>query len=116
MAATDGSGRERDEAAREALQQIDARQPGPLAVGREQLVGLLRLDPPAAQRRQQLYEAEGAGEAPGVGGEPPFAAAEPPERDDPDRPRADAALALQPRGDAVARHLLQPLEVDRAAE
>ena len=43
-------------------------------------------------------------------------AAEPLEADDADRPRAEAALALQPRRDRVGRLRLQPLEVERAAE
>ena len=58
--------------------------------GREQLVGLLGLDPSAAERRGELHEAE-------VAGEPALVAAEALEADDADRPRPEAALALEPR-------------------
>ncbi len=43
-----------DEAGRPAAQQEHPRKPLPLAVGREELLGLDRLDPPAAQARHQL--------------------------------------------------------------
>ena len=44
-------------------QEIHAREPGPLAVGLEQGVGLLGLDPPSPERRGELHEPEIAREA-----------------------------------------------------
>src|SRR5262249_2087115 len=66
--------RDRDQPARPGLQQVDARQPGPLAVGLKQLGRLPRLDPAALQRRLELDEAE-------VGDEPAVVAAEALEED-----------------------------------
>ena len=47
---------------------------------------------------------------------PALVAAEPFQADDADRPRAEAALALEPVGDRGGRQLLQALELQRAAE
>ena len=95
------------EPALEPLQQEDAREPLPLGVRGEELRGLARLGPASAERREELDEAE-------VVHEPRVVAAEPLERDDPDRPRADAALATEPRERVGSPS--QPLEVDRARE
>ena len=59
--------------------------------------------------RRQLDEAE-------VADEPVVVAAEPFEADDADRPRPEAALALEPRRDGGGRDVVQPLELDRAAD
>ena len=90
-------------------EEVDAREAGPLAVWLEQDVGLLGLDPPAPERGGELDEAEIARQA-------ALVPAEPFERDDADRPRAEAALALEAPRDDVGRQLLQPLEVEPAAE
>ena len=79
-----------------ARQEVHAREPGPLLVRREQRVRLLRLDPAAPQRGGELDEAE-------IAREPALVAAEPLEADDADRPRPEAALALQPSRDRVGR-------------
>ena len=90
-------------------QQVHARDPGPLAVGLEEGVGLLGLDAPAPELRRELDEPEVAREA-------PLVAAEPLEADDAGRPGPEAALALEPlRGD-LGREPLQLLEVGAAAE
>src|SRR5580765_3156339 len=104
-----GSFRQRHEAFGERVQQVDAREPGPLAVRLEQLDGLPALDPAAAQRGEELDEAE-------VGDEPAVVATEALEEDDPDRPWPETALAEQPVGRRLARERTQPLEVERAAD
>ena len=43
-------------------------------------------------------------------------AAEPFEADDAGRPRAEAALALDPADDGVGRQIVEPLELEAAAE
>ena len=90
-------------------QQVDAREPGPLAVRGEQRVGLLGLDPAAREGGGELDQAEIALQA-------SFVATEPLEADDADRPRAQAPLALQACGCGVGRLRLQALEIERAAE
>ena len=69
-------------------QQVHAREPGPLAVGLEQRVGLLGLDAPSPERRGELHEPE-------IAREPALVAAEPLEADDARRPGAEPALALE---------------------
>src|SRR4051812_39899920 len=101
-------GRERNEAAPVPGQQVDAREPGPLAVGLEQLGRLPRLDPAAAQLGEQLHEPE-------VALETPLAPAETLQADDADRPRPEAPLALEARGDGVGRELAQALELELPA-
>ena len=85
-------------------QQVHAREPGPLAVGLEEGVRLLRLDAPPPERGGQLDEAE-------IAREPALVAAEPLEADDADRPGPEPALALEPPRDGVGRERLQRLEV-----
>src|SRR5438034_1611665 len=92
-----------------ARQEVDAREPRPLLVGREQLVRLLGLDPAAPERRGELDEAE-------VAREPVLVASETLEADDADRPRAETAFALQAPCCRVGREPFQLLELDRAAE
>ena len=89
-------GRQRDQPAAEAGDQVDAREAGPFAVRLEQLGRLPRLDRPAASAISELHEAE-------VADEPVLLAAEPLEADDADRPRPEPALALEPGGDGVGR-------------
>ena len=72
-------------------QQIHAREPGPLAVGLEQGVGLLGLDAPAPERRGELDEPE-------IAREPALVAAEPLEADDAGRPRARARARARAAG------------------
>src|SRR5439155_24343344 len=91
------------EAGAVARQQVDAREARPLLVGSEQLVRLLRLDPPAPKRCRALDQAE-------VACEPVLVAAEALEADDPHRPRAETALALQPARSCFRREALQLLE------
>src|SRR4029077_4526029 len=80
--------RARDQSPCEAHEEVDAREPRPLAVRLEQLRGLPCLDVrPAAQRAQELDEAEVADEA-------MLEAAQSFEADDGGRPRPEAALAL----------------------
>ena len=99
---------QRDQTPGEPAQQVDARETLPLLVGLEQRRRLVRLDPAAPQRLAELEQAEVADEA-------ALVAAEPLERDHADGPRADAALAQQPRCDCIDRQRLQPLEIERAA-
>src|SRR6185437_8077402 len=100
--------RQRDQAAAEAGEEIDAREAGPLAVRLEQLRRLPALHGAAAQRAQELDEPE-------VADEPVLEAAEPLEADDARRPRAEAALALDPADDHVGRQVVEPLELEAAA-
>ena len=86
-------------------QEIHAREPGPLAVGLEQGVGLLGLDAPAPERRGELHEPEIAREA-------ALVAAEPLEADDAGRPGPEPALALEPLRHDRGREALQLLEVE----
>src|SRR4051812_30167671 len=95
--------------ARVAREQVHARDAGPLAVRLEQLGRLPALDLTAAQHAQELDESE-------VADEPVVHAAEPFEADDADRPRAEAALALEPLRDDSRRLTVQALELDRAAQ
>ena len=91
-------GRHGHEAACPARQQVHRCQPRPLAVRREQLLRLPTLHAPAAERAEQLHEPEVADEA-------VIPAAEPLQRDDAERPRAEPALAEQPRRDVRRRHV-----------
>ena len=77
------------ESGRVSRQQVHAREPGPLAVGLEQGVGLLGLDAPSPELRGELDEPE-------VAREPALVAAEALEADDAGRPRPEPALALEP--------------------
>src|ERR671935_3036818 len=52
-----------DQASPEACEQIGRREPRPVAIGREQLLGLPRLGPAPAQRGEELHEAEVVDEA-----------------------------------------------------
>src|SRR6266550_260254 len=92
-----------------ARQQVDTREARPLPVGREQRVGLLGLDPPAPERGGELDEAE-------VAREPVLVAAKALEADDPDRPGAEPAFALEPLCGRAGREPLELLELERAAE
>ena len=76
-------------------QEVHAREAGPLAVGREQLVGLVGLDPAPPQRGGELREAQVAVEA-------VLVAAEALEADDAERPGAEPALAGEPGDDRGA--------------
>src|SRR5262249_2085959 len=82
------------------------RQSLPFAVRLEQLPCLPALDEAAAHGGQQLHEAEVTDHA-------AVEAAEALDEDDADRPRAEAALALQPLGDRVALLVEELLEPDR---
>src|SRR5439155_11610352 len=82
------SGAQRHEPAREAPEQVQACEPGPLLVGLEQDVRLLGLDRPAPQRSRELHQPEVTREAEPV-------AAEPVEADDTDRPRPEPPLASE---------------------
>src|SRR5581483_1500429 len=93
----------------EGGEHVDAREPGPLAVGLEQLVRLLGLGTAAPQRGHELDE-------PQVAGEPALVAPEPVQADDADRPRAEPRLAEQPPCHRVGGLPPQALEVERAAE
>ncbi len=97
---------QRDQPAREAGQQVDARQSCPLGVRLQQLGGLGSLDPASAERGAELHQPQVADEA-------DLVAPEPLQRDDTDRPRPEAALALQPRRGGVDRHVAQPLGIER---
>src|SRR5581483_2485446 len=101
--------RDRDEPPRIAREQIDAREPGPLAVGREQLGSLPPVDPSAAHRAEELDEPE-------IPYQPSLEAPEALQADDADRPGPEPSLALEPLGDGVGRLLFQPLQLERAAE
>src|SRR4051795_89141 len=68
------------------VEQVHARETGPLAVGLEQLGRLPALDPAAAQRGAELHEPE-------VGDEAAVVAAEALQEDDAHRPRAEPALS-----------------------
>src|SRR5580765_1389265 len=111
MARSLGGGRlrELDQAKHVGIQHVDAREPGPLAVGLEELGGLPRLDPAALQRRLELDEPE-------IGDEPAVVAPEPFEGDHADRPWAQPALAQQPLWRSVSGKRAQPLEVERPAD
>src|SRR6188768_2963411 len=77
-----------------ARQEIHTREPGPLAVRRQQHVGLLGLDTASPKCGGELHEPE-------VAREPALVAAEAFEADDADRPRPDAAFAEQPGGNGL---------------
>src|SRR3954465_220461 len=91
------------------VEQVHARETGPLAVGLEQLGRLPTLDPTATQRGAELHEPE-------VGDEPAVVAAEALQEDDPYRPRPEPALSQQPVGGGIAWPVAQPLQLDRAAD
>src|SRR3954470_4970172 len=92
-----------------ARQQVDAREPCPLAVWGEELVRFLGLDAPAPQLRGELDEAE-------VPCETALVAAETFEADDSHRPGPEPPFALEPARHRVGRERFEPLELDRAAE
>src|SRR6266545_1711285 len=104
-----GSRPQRDESAAVAGQHVHARQPGPLAVGLEQLGRLPALHPAAAHGRQELDQTE-------VAHEPALVAAEPLQTDDACRPGAEPALLLEPARDRLGGQVAQPFEVERSAE
>ena len=64
---------------------------------------------PAPERRGELRQTE-------VACEPVLVSAEPFDADDPDRPGPEPALTFEPCGDGGRRLLLQPLQIERAAE
>src|SRR5207248_4766707 len=97
------------ETAPEAGQQVDAGEPGPFAVGLEQLRRLPALDPAPAQRGEQLDESEVADEA-------VLAATQALEADDARRPRAESTLAHEARDDGFGGEAAQPLRIEGAAE
>ena len=102
--------RHRNQATAEALEEIDAREAGPLAVRLEQLGRLPGLHGvPSAKRPHEFDEPEVADEA-------VLEAAETLEADDTRRPRAEAALALDPADDRLGRQVVEPLELEAAAE
>ncbi len=89
--------------------EVDAGEPLPLLVGRQQLGRLVSLDPAAPERRAQLDERQVADQA----------SLRPPESleaDDADRPRPEPALPLEPAGDDVRGQELEALEVERPAD
>src|SRR5262245_30545818 len=94
---------------RERRCEVEAREPGPLAVWLEQLRGLVPLDPAAAQARHQLDQRQ-------VADEPAVIAPQPFETDDSRRPGPETPFALDERGDALGRHGAQTLEIARAAD
>jgi hypothetical protein len=89
--------------------EVDAGEPLPLLVGRQQLGGLVPFDPPAPERRAELDERQVADEA---ALRPP----EPLEADDADGPRPEPPLPLEPAGDDVGLQLLEALEVEGSAD
>src|SRR5438876_5686878 len=91
------------------VEEVDPREPGPLAVGLEQLGGLPRLDAAAPQRGAQLDEPE-------VADEPALEPPQPLDADEADRPGPEPALALEAIGRGRCRQRTQPLEVEGAAE
>ena len=102
--------RARDETLLEADHQVETREPAPLAVRGEQLRRLLRLDAGApTERRDELDEPE-------VADEPVVVATETLERDHARRPRPEPPLAADPAHERVGRGVVQPFEVDGAAQ
>src|SRR5581483_8548349 len=101
--------RNREQTVCGAGEQVDAGESRPLAVGLEQLGRLPALDPPAADRSEQLHQTE-------VSLEAALEAAQAFQADDADGPGAEAPLPLQPVGDGRRRLLLQALELERAAQ
>src|SRR5581483_11687515 len=98
------------EAERHPLEQVDAREAGPVSVRREKLHRLLRLDVAAApQARQELHQAE-------IADEPALGAPEPLEADHADRPGAEARLAAESRRGGCRRQVVQALQLERAAD
>lgn len=97
-----------DQPSGEGGHQVDAREPLPLAVRLEQLGCLPAFDPPAPEAGADLDEGE-------VPDEAPLRPAEAFETDDPDRPRPEAALALEAVGDRRGRYVVEALEVELAA-
>src|SRR5437763_6136318 len=93
----------------EAREEIHAGEPGPGAVRLEERVGLLGLDPAAPERGRQLDEPEVSPQAAVV-------AAEAFEAHDPDRPRTEPSLALEPGDDGTRRQLAEALEIERSAQ
>src|SRR5262249_8032473 len=103
-------GRRGDEAARETGEEVDAREPGPLVVGREQVRRLPRLDlVPAAGGTEGLHEAE-------VADESVLAAAQPFEPDDSGGPWSEAAFVVDPGDDGLRRDVVEAFELETAAE
>src|SRR4051794_9827638 len=102
-------GGERQKPACVAGEHVHAREALPLPVGLEQLRGLPELDLAPAQLAQELDEAE-------IADEPVVVPAESLEADDADRPGPEAALPVEPGCDDRRRDLVQPLQLDRAAE
>ena len=102
--------RQRDQAATEAGEEIDAGEAGPLAVRLEQLGRLPRLHClPPAERSHELDQPE-------ISDKPVLEAAEPLEADDASRPRTQAALARDPAHDNIGWQVVEPLELEAAAE
>src|SRR3954454_2060552 len=102
-------GGERQKPARVTGEHVHAREAFPLSVGLEQLRGLPELDLASAQLAQELDEAE-------IADEPVVVSTESLEADDADRPGPEAALPVEPRRDDRGRDMVQPLQLDRAAE
>src|SRR5918992_3407432 len=103
------SRRNRQQAAREAGEQIDTGEAGPLAVGREQLLGVRGVTPATGEGRAELDQTEVADEA-------AVETAQSFQEDDADRPRPKTTLPLEPRGDRRGVDRREPLEVDCATE
>jgi len=89
--------------------EVDAREPLPLLVGREQLGGLVPFDPAAPERRAELDDRQ-------VADESALRAPEPFEADDADGPWPEPSLSLEPAGDDVRRERFEALEVEGSAD
>src|SRR5437764_7701995 len=100
---------ERQEPEPPRVEEVDPREPGPLAVGLEELCCLPRLDAAAPERGAQLHEPE-------VADEPALEPPQPLDADEADRPGPEPALALEAIGRGRCRQRAQPLEVEGAAE
>src|SRR5205085_2091594 len=85
----------------EPREEVDAREPGPLAVRLEQRRRLLGLDPTLFERTEQLDQ-------PQVADEPALGPPEALEADDAHRPRPEPALTPEPGRHRVHRHAERP--------
>ncbi len=90
-------------------QEVEAREPRPLAVGRQQLGGVLRLGAPAEHDAAELDQPE-------VADEPAVVAAEAVQEERADRPGPELALAPESRRHSVGRGRAQPLELEQRGD
>src|SRR5215208_4715228 len=103
-----GQTRGADQPQAPAGEEVNAGQPLPLVVRRQQRLVLALVGLAAVNGGEQLEEAEVAGEAVAV-------AAESLERDDTHRPPAQPTLSREPRGGVRDRHTPEPLEIKLCA-